>query len=109
MSNNEPDYENNLAFPPQEIKSQDDIKHQDTRSSDVLIKAVEKCEKLEKQLKIAIEAINRGLVYNYTLQSEVREDMDLYFPLYDKSEEKKDLERQNRTLTKALKKIKELD
>lgn len=47
------DYENNLAFPPQEVKSQDDIKHQDTRSSDVLIKAVEKCEKLEKQLETA--------------------------------------------------------
>ena len=43
------DYENNLAFPPQEVKSQDDVKHQDTRSSDVLIKAVEECEKLEKE------------------------------------------------------------
>ncbi len=41
----------------QEIKSQDDIKRQDTRSSDVLIKAVEKCGKLEKQLKIAVEAL----------------------------------------------------
>lgn len=39
------------------IKSQDDIKHQDTRSSDVLIKAVEKCEKLEKQLKLAVECL----------------------------------------------------
>ena len=57
MSNNAPDYEDNLAFPPQEIKSQDDIKHQETRSSDVLLKAVEKCEKLEKQLKIAIDIL----------------------------------------------------
>lgn len=48
------DYENNLAFPPQEIKSQDDIKHQDTRSSDVLIKTIEKCEKFEKQLDLAV-------------------------------------------------------
>lgn len=31
------DYRNNLAFPPQEIKSQDDIKHE-ARSSDVLYK-----------------------------------------------------------------------
>jgi hypothetical protein len=53
------DYENNLAFPPQDIKSQDDIKHQDTRSSDVLIKAVEKCEKLEIQLGIVIEILLR--------------------------------------------------
>lgn len=51
MSNNAPDYEDNLVFPPQEIKSQDDIKHQDARSSDVLIKAVEKCEKLEQKIK----------------------------------------------------------
>ena len=59
MSNNAPDYENDLVFPPQEIKSQDDIKHQDTRSSDVLIKAVEKCEKLEIQLGIVIEILLR--------------------------------------------------
>lgn len=39
------------------IKSQDDIKKPENRSSDVLIKAVEKCEKLEKQLKIAVEAL----------------------------------------------------
>lgn len=58
-NNNEPDYENNLAFPPQEIKSQDDIKHQDTRSSDVLIKAVEKCEKLEIQLGIVLNILLR--------------------------------------------------
>jgi hypothetical protein len=59
MSNNAPDYEDNLVFPPQEIKSQDDVKHQDTRSSDVLIKAVEKCEKLEIQLGIIIEILLR--------------------------------------------------
>lgn len=59
MSNNAPDYEDNLVFPPQEIKSQDDIKHQDTRSSDVLIKAVEKCERLEIQLGIVIEILLR--------------------------------------------------
>ena len=53
MSNNEPDYENNLAFAP---TSADDLNEQG-RQSDVLIKAVEKCEKLEKQLKIAIEAL----------------------------------------------------
>ena len=52
MSNNAPDYENDLVFPPQEIKSQDDVK-QDGRQSEVLIKAIEKCERLEKQLKIA--------------------------------------------------------
>lgn len=52
MSNNTPDYENDLVFPPQEIKSQHELSEQG-RQSEVLIKAIEKCEKLEKQLKIA--------------------------------------------------------
>lgn len=41
--------ENNLAFAP---KSADDLNEQ-KRESDVLITALEKCEKLERQLKIA--------------------------------------------------------
>ena len=56
MSNNAPDYENDLVFPPQEIKSQHELSEQG-RQSDVLISAIERCEKLEKQLKIAIEAL----------------------------------------------------
>jgi hypothetical protein len=59
MSNNAPDYEDNLVFPPQEVKSQDDIKHQDTRSSDVLIEAIEKCKSLEIQLGIVIDILLR--------------------------------------------------
>lgn len=38
-NNNEPDYEGNLAFPPQEESLEN------------------KCEKLEKQLKIAVEGL----------------------------------------------------
>ena len=53
MSNNSPDYENNLIFEP---KSADDLNKQE-RQSDVLISAIERCEKLEKQLKIAVEAL----------------------------------------------------
>ena len=53
MSNNTPDYENNLAFEP---TSADDLNKQE-RQSDVLISAIERCEKLEKQLKIAIKAL----------------------------------------------------
>ena len=49
MSNNAPDYENDLVFPPQEIKSQHELSEQG-RQSDVLIKAIEKCEKLEKEI-----------------------------------------------------------
>lgn len=61
MSNNAPDYKDNLVFEPKQtdlveyintVKSQDELPEQG-RKSDVLIKALEKCEKLEKQLKIA--------------------------------------------------------
>lgn len=52
MSNNAPDYENDLVFPP---KSADDLNEQ-RRQSEVLVTAIEKCEKLEKQLKIAVKA-----------------------------------------------------
>ena len=53
MSNNSPDYENDLVFEP---KSADDLNKQE-RQSDVLISTIEKCERLEKQLKIAVEAL----------------------------------------------------
>jgi hypothetical protein len=59
MSNNAPDYENDLVFPPQEIKSQDDIIKPEQRKSDVLITALEKCQKLEIQLGIVIEILLR--------------------------------------------------
>ena len=58
------DYKENLAFPPQEIKSQDDIRKPEQRKYDVLIKAIEKCEKLEKQLKIAKRYLE--FIYNDT-------------------------------------------
>lgn len=51
--NNAPDYENNLVFSP---KSADDLNKQE-RQSDVLIKAIERCEMLEKMLKIVIKAL----------------------------------------------------
>ena len=43
------DYENNLVFPPQEIKSQHELSEQG-RQSEVLITAIERCEKLEKEI-----------------------------------------------------------
>ena len=71
MSNNSPYYEDNLVFPPQEIKSQHELSEQG-RQSDVLISAIERCERLEKQLKIAVEALRLysnlrgdGTVSNY--------------------------------------------
>lgn len=70
MSNNAPDYHDNLVFPPQEVKSQDDIK-QEGRQSEVLIKALEKCEKLEKQLKIAVDMLKRINMYSLASNDDV--------------------------------------
>ena len=58
MSNNSPDYEDNLVFPPQEIKSQHELSEQG-RQSEVLIKTIEKCEKLEIELGIVIDILLR--------------------------------------------------
>ena len=65
MSNNTPDYENNLVFEP---KSADDLNKQE-RQSDVLIKAIEKCEKLEKKLEIAVKSLitYKNLKYDGTV------------------------------------------
>lgn len=42
----------------EEIKSQDDVTvNQGGRSSDVLVATIEKCEKLELKLNIAVEAL----------------------------------------------------
>ena len=58
MSSDYLDYENNLVFPPQEIKSQHELSEQG-RQSDVLIAAIERCERLETQLGIVIEILLR--------------------------------------------------
>ena len=61
------DYENNLAFAP---TSADDLNEQ-KRESDVLISALEKCEKLEKQLNIAVETITAlAIVGKYSIAIE---------------------------------------
>ena len=74
MSNNTPDYENNLAFEPVQtdledhiakIGSQDELPTQG-RKSDVLIQAIEKCEKLEKEnaaLERKLRKARTGLGY----------------------------------------------
>lgn len=51
-------YEENLVFPPQEIKSQHELSEQG-RQSDVLIRALDKCEKLRTQLNIVLNILLR--------------------------------------------------
>lgn len=45
------------------IKSQDDLNKPEQHSTDVLIKALEKCEKLEKQLEIAKKCLKEYAVF----------------------------------------------
>ena len=54
----QPDYENDLVFPPQEIKSQHELSEQ-ARDTTVLISALEKCKSLEIQLGIVIDILLR--------------------------------------------------
>lgn len=53
---------------PNDVKSQDDVTStQDKRSVDVLVHAVEKCERLQKQLDIAVECLEKYAHYeNWT-------------------------------------------
>jgi hypothetical protein len=54
----QPDYENDLVFPPQEIKSQHELSEQ-ARDTTVLISALETCEKLEIQLNVVLNILLR--------------------------------------------------
>ena len=53
------------------IKSQDDLNRPESRSVEVLIKTIEKCEKLEKQLNIAVESLTAlAIVGKYSIAIE---------------------------------------
>lgn len=89
MSNNAPDYENNLAFEP---KSADDLNKQG-RESDVLVSALEKCEKLEKQLKISVDILEAISTHTCFWDEDIKKQVSI---VYNWS-------------SKALEQIKELD
>ena len=59
----------------QMIKSADDLNEQ-KRQSDVLIKAIEKCEMLEKKLEIAVDALKRYRDGEWWYGYEWQEDTD---------------------------------
>lgn len=73
MSNNAPDYEDNLVFPPQEIKSQDNLTTSGSRQSGVLIETINNAQcwfdvardktqevaRLETKLKILLSILLR--------------------------------------------------
>lgn len=92
MSNNTPDYKDNLVFEPKQmdieeciakIGSQDELTGAGGRQSDVLIQAIEKCEKLEKQLKIAVDCLKKYA--NEDLWSNYEEEGVVYFDCIFKS------------------------
>ena len=99
--NNAPDYENNLAFAP---ISADDLNEQG-RQSEVLVSAIERCERLEKQLFVATCALkNYANEMNwFNFYEEDGDDSEehieaLYFADYG-----------YKTAQQALEQIKELD
>lgn len=49
-----------MSHNPNTVKSQDDI-NEGGRKSDVVLSAVEKCERLQKQLEIAVKGIKAVL------------------------------------------------
>ena len=75
----QPDYENDLVFPPQEIKSQHELTRPQERQSDVLIKAIEKCEKLEKQLKIAVDILEVISTHTCFCDEDTKEQVSIVY------------------------------
>lgn len=73
-------YEENLVFPPQEIKSQDELTGQG-RQSEVLIKAIDTCEKLRTQLNIVLNILLRECPQ---YEGYVRANFPHYFEELDK-------------------------
>lgn len=79
------DYKENLAFPP--IGSQDDLNEQG-RDSEVLIKAIEKCERLGKenqQLKELLRRCKYPVILAFNRATE--DDADEYCKLWDEIDE----------------------
>jgi hypothetical protein len=76
----QPDYENDLVFPPQEVKSQHELSEQ-ARDTTVLISALEKCEKLEIQLNIVLNILLRECPQ---YEGYVRANFPHYFEELDK-------------------------
>lgn len=118
MSNNEPDYENNLIFEP---KSADDLNKQE-RQSEVLIKAIEKCEKLEKEI-IALkkeyqaecnraDELEDSLQTSWKNESKLKEQLEIAIKglrLYSNLRGDGTVSNYESVAKSALKEIKELD
>jgi len=66
-----------MSTNPNTVKSQDDLPttNDGKRSSDVVISAVEKCERLQKQLDIAVKALDslRGICFPERAEKALKE------------------------------------
>lgn len=69
------DYENNLAFAP---TSADELNEQG-RQSEVLIKALEKCERLEEQLKIAVDILEAISTHTCFCDEDTKEQVSIVY------------------------------
>ena len=71
-----------MSHNPNTVKSQDDLPttNDGKRSSDVLIEAISKAERLQKQLDIAIEGLKKyesGVAYSCTIDGVTTDSMPL--------------------------------
>jgi hypothetical protein len=60
------------------IKSADDLNEQ-KRESDVLITAIEKCQKLEKQLKIAVDILEVISTHTCFCDEDIKEQVSIVY------------------------------
>lgn len=67
--------ENSLAFAP---TSADDLNKQG-RQTDVLISTIEKCERLEKQLKIAVDILEVISAHTCFLDEDIKEQVSIVY------------------------------
>lgn len=74
---------------PNTIKSQDDLSttNNGKRSSEVLLQTIEKCERLQKQLDIAIEGLEKyAEKEKFVMQVRENDIIVGYRPFYDEGE-----------------------
>ena len=58
-----------MSTNPNTVKSQHEMDNQGMRSTEVVLSAVEKCERLQKQLDIALKIIDAVMQEEYTMET----------------------------------------
>lgn len=83
------DYENNLFFEPIGDMSKLNDCNDGKRGSDVLVSAIKKCEKLEKQLKIAVDILEAISTHTCFLDEDIKKQVSIVYNWSSKALEQK--------------------